>query len=126
VNACEPDDPCEEIENTLPDSCSPVEEDVFECDCVSGLSWESVRMRCTSCEGYRDCLLECSPLNINFNFCLTSCNDEYDLGCDCEFGLQSPDYLSCQTECNDSVGQFPRWLCSVNCYFDACFAAEEP
>ncbi len=99
VNACEPD-PCEEIENTVPESCSPVEEDAFQCDCVSGLGWESVRMRCTSCENYRDCLLDCSPLNINFNFCLTSCNNEFDLDCDCEFGLQNPDYLSCQTQCN--------------------------
>jgi hypothetical protein len=96
------------------------------CECAPRQSWDIVSMRCTSCENYRDCLLDCSPLNINFNFCLTACNNDFDENCDCEFGLQNPEYLSCQNQCNDNIGQLPRWLCSVNCFFDACLAAEAP
>jgi len=120
---CDPD-PCGLIVDAIPDTCTPVGEDAFSCECGPGLGWEIERMRCTSCEEYRDCLLDCSPLNINFNFCITSCNNDYDLNCDCEFGFQNPDYIDCRNQCNLPLDQLQEYLCSVNCFFDACLLAE--
>ena len=128
-DTCEDDvcvpDPCDEIENTVPEGCTPVDEDAFQCECESGFTWDGEGLRCSSCENYRECLKDCDPNFLYFSSCVSVCIIEHDAGCECDFGLQDSDYLACRNQqCNQNIGQLPRWLCAVDCFFDGCLAAQ--